>query len=213
MTRVDKPEFSEGKMRMKTVLFVILDQYADWEAAYLSSAIYMLGEGAWQVKTVSLSKDPVASIGGFHAVPDYDIHTIPADYAALILVGGMAWGNDDALQVKALVDQCLAGGKVLGGICDASAFLGMIGALNHGQHTSNELDELKQWAGDAYTNEKAYVMKQAVSDKNIVTANGTAALEFAKEVLLTLRIAPEKEIIEWYKFHKLGFYKSTMPNQ
>ncbi len=27
----------------KTVLFVILEQFADWEAAYLSSAIYMLG--------------------------------------------------------------------------------------------------------------------------------------------------------------------------
>lgn len=27
----------------KIILFVILEQYADWEAAYLSSAIAMLG--------------------------------------------------------------------------------------------------------------------------------------------------------------------------
>ena len=197
---------------MKTILFVILDQYADWEAAYLSSAINMLGEGAWQVKTVSLCKEPVASIGGFRAVPDYDIHTMPADYEALILIGGMRWGNDDALQVKPLVDQCLLEHKVLGGICDATVFLGKIGALNHGKHTGNELDELKQWVGNAYTNEQDYMMEQAVSDKNIITANGTAALEFAKEVLLNLRVAPEDEIIGWYRFHKLGFYEAAMPS-
>ena len=28
----------------KTILFVILQQYADWEAAYISSAISMLGQ-------------------------------------------------------------------------------------------------------------------------------------------------------------------------
>ena len=48
----------------KTVLFVLLEQYADWEAAYLSSALAMLGEGNFEVKTVSLSREPVQSIGG-----------------------------------------------------------------------------------------------------------------------------------------------------
>ena len=200
-----------GYRRVKTILFVILDQYADWEAAYLASAIHMLSEGAWQVKTVSLNKDPVVSIGGFHVIPDYDIHAIPADYVALVLIGGMTWRDKNARQMKTLVDRCLTENKVLGGICDASAFLGMVGALNHSRHTSNELDELKQWAGDAYTNEDSYVMEQAVRDGNVVTANGTAALEFAKEVLLALKLAPDDEIIGWYNFNKLGFYEATMP--
>ena len=194
---------------MKTILLVILDQYADWEAAYLAAAVHMLGEGAWQVRTVSLSKAPVASIGGFRAVPDYDIHEIPADYAALVLIGGMAWGSEDARQVEPLVARCLREGKLLGGICDATAFLAMIGALNCTRHTGNELGELKAWAGDAYTNEQGYVMEQAVSDKNLVTANGTAALEFAREVLLALQIAPREEILGWYTFHKLGYYEAT----
>ena len=42
---------------MKTILFVILQQYADWEAAYITSAITMLGQGQYDIKTVSLSKD------------------------------------------------------------------------------------------------------------------------------------------------------------
>lgn len=53
-------------------------------------------------------------------------------------------------------------------------------------------------------------MKQAVSDRNIVTANGTAPLEFAKEVMLTLKVAPENKIIEWYNYHKLGYYNAPM---
>lgn len=195
----------------KTVLFVILDQYADWEAAYLSSAIYMLGKGNYEVRTVSTTREAVRSIGGFHAVPDYDISSVPAQYEALILIGGMTWREEAAQQVKPLVADCMEKGRVLGGICDASAFLGTAGALNHVYHTSNDLNDLKQWAGSAYTGEAKYRMEQAVSDGNIITANGTAALEFARETMLTLKIASEEKIMEWYEFHKKGMYEAPMP--
>lgn len=195
----------------KSVLFVVLDQYADWEAAYLSSALYMLGQGTYEVKTVSLTKELLCSIGGFHILPDFTIDSVPADYEALILIGGMSWRNEAARKIKPVVEKCLKAGKVLGGICDASAFLGTIGVLNHVHHTSNDLNDLKQWAGAAYTGEENYVMKQAVSDHNIITANGTASLEFAKEVLLSLQAAPENKIREWYDFHKLGCYEAAMP--
>ena len=141
---------------MKKIMFVILEQYADWEAAYLSSAIYMLGQDKFEVKTVSLTKDIVTSIGGFRTVPDYDIHSVPEDYEAVILIGGMTWRNENAQQVKMLVEKCVENGKVLGGICDASAFLGTVGVLNNVNHTSNDLNDLKQWAGSAYTGEEKY---------------------------------------------------------
>ncbi|MBD5160073.1 MAG: glutamine amidotransferase, partial [Ruminococcus sp.] len=41
----------------RTILIVILQQYADWESAYITSAITMLGQGKYNIKTVSLSKD------------------------------------------------------------------------------------------------------------------------------------------------------------
>lgn len=41
----------------KIILFVVLQQYADWEAAYISSAISMLGQDKYGIKTVSLSKE------------------------------------------------------------------------------------------------------------------------------------------------------------
>ena len=195
----------------KMILFVLLDQFADWEAAYLSSALKMLGEDQFSMKTVSLTRDKVESIGGFHILPDYDIPSVPKNYEALILVGGMTWRNEAALQVKHLVDECLKSGKILGGICDASGFLGVSGALNSVCHTSNDVNDLKQWAGDAYTGEKNYLQEPAVSDGGIITANGTAALEFAREVLLTLKAASVEKIMEWYNFHKLGYYNAPLP--
>ncbi len=196
---------------MKKILFVILQQYADWEAAYISSAITMLGQGQYSIKTVSLSQDYVQSIGGFRVLPDYDIKSVPSDYEALILIGGMTWRSEDTQQIKALVEDCRQKGKVLGGICDASAFLGTVGVLNDVYHTSNDLHDLKQWAGSIYTGETKYIAKQAVSDKNIITANGTAPLEYAKEILFALNVASEKKIIDWYNFHKLGYYTAPMP--
>lgn len=195
----------------KTILFVILQQYADWEAAYITSAITMLGQGQYDIKTVSLSKDHVWSIGGFRVLPDYDIASVPGDYDALILIGGMTWRNENARQIKTLVEDCYQKGRILGGICDASAFLGTVGVLNDVMHTSNDLNDLKQWAGSVYKGETKYIAKQAVRDKTIITANGTAPMEFAKEILLALDVASEDKVSEWYDFHKLGYYTASMP--
>lgn len=195
----------------KIILFVILPQYADWEAAYITSAVTMLGQGQYDIKTVSTSKDFITSIGGFRVMPDYDITTAPDDYEALILIGGMTWRNADAKQVRPLVEDCQRKGKVLGGICDAVAYLAAVGALNDITHTSNDLYELKQWAADSYTGEDKYIAKQAVSDGNVITANGTAPMEFAKEILCALNVAEDKKILDWYNFHKLGYYTAPFP--
>lgn len=195
----------------KTILIVILQQYADWEAAYISSAISMLGQGLFKIRTVSLSKEPVQSIGGFQVLPDYDIASVPNDYEALILIGGLTWRSGQTQQIRELAVDCFQKGKILGGICDASAFLGTAGILNDIAHTSNDLSDLKQWAGTIYTGEDNYISKQAIIDKNVITANGTAPLEFAKEILLALNAADEEKIADWYNFHKLGLYTAPMP--
>ena len=193
---------------MKKILYVILEQWADWELAYISSAVNMLGNGKFENKTVSLTKDTVLSIGGVKCLPDYDLQSAPSDYDALILIGGMAWHNENAMQIKPLIDDCIKNGKALGAICDACRFLGSVGALNGAKHTANDLNELKQYS--AYTNEQGFVHRQAVSDNNVITANGTAALEFAQEILKALSVASDEQIKGWYDFHKLGFYTAPM---
>ena len=79
------------------------------------------------------------------------------------------------------------------------------GFLNNVRHTGNGLEQLKLWGGENYTNQDSYIHTQAVSDKNIVTANGSGALEFAKELLLLLEDDTPERIEMYYQFNKQGF--------
>ena len=52
----------------KLVLFVILDQFSDYEPCFLATALQgriMDKTSVYEVKTVSVSKAPVKTIGGF----------------------------------------------------------------------------------------------------------------------------------------------------
>ncbi len=69
-----------------------------------------------------------------------------------------------------------------------------------------------QWSGateimgsENYTNQDGYTHSQAVSDKNIVTANGSGALEFTKELLLLLENDTPERIEMYYQFNKEGY--------
>jgi putative intracellular protease/amidase len=195
---------------MKEVLFVILQDYADWEAAHIAAALNEEdgGNTKYCVRTVSLSKQPVRSIGGFYTLPDYDLSSVPEDFAAVLLIGGNSWRKQESAAVAELVKKAIERKALVGAICDATVFLGMHGFLNNVRHTSNTLDSLKAGAKERYTNEKQYIAEQAVSDGGVVTANGTAYIEFAREVMLALDAYPKKEIDEWYDYFKLGHYEA-----
>ncbi|MGL5621436.1 hypothetical protein, partial [Cetobacterium sp.] len=83
--------------------------------------------------------------------------------------------------------------------------------LNNIKHTCNDLHDLKSWAGDKYLGEDKFIPKMAVLDNGVITANGTASLEFAKELLLSLKNIPNETIEKWYQFHKLGCYIAAWP--
>ena len=135
----------------KEILFVLLNNFADWEGAYIAPNL-TLGvepgsESKYIVKTVSVRKEPVVSIGGFKVLPDYGIHDIPTDYAGIVLIGGMSWFTPEAETIVPLVKEAIEKKRLVAGICNASVFLGRHGFLNHVNHTSNGLDYLKQLRG------------------------------------------------------------------
>lgn len=193
------------------VLFIILNEYADWESAYLAPAlrtgVMHDGQTPYEVKTVAPTLEPVVSLGGFRTIPDYSFDTLPNDYAAIVLIGGNKWDSQEAEPVEALVRNAIEKGRIVGAICNGASFLASKGFLNHVKHTGNELVELKKWGKENYTNEAGYVESQAVSDKNIVTANGTGCLEFTKELLKLFHSDDTERIDVSYKLMKQGFYK------
>ena len=192
------------------ILYILLPDYAAHEAVYLSQAIasdeYAMKEHPKYVnKVVAPTLESVKSIGGFRTVPDYSFDTMPDDYAALVLIGGFGWNTPVAEQVVPIVKRAVEKGKIVGAICNAASFMAEHGLLNAVKHTNNGLDQLKIWGGENYTNSNGYLQQQAVSDGRIVTANGSATLEFAKELLLLLENDTLERIEMYYQFNKQGF--------
>ncbi len=192
------------------ILYILLPDYAAHEIVFLSQAIasdeFALKENPKYVnKVVAPTLEPVKSIGGFRTLPDYSFDTLPDDYAALILIGGFGWATPLADQVESIVRDALSKGKPVGAICNAASFMAKHGFLNNVRHTGNGLEQLKLWGGENYTNTEGYVNAQAVTDSNIVTANGSATLEFAKELLLLLENDTPERIEMYYQFNKQGF--------
>jgi len=189
----------------KEILTFIFDGYADWESAYICSELNSL-ETDYIVKTLSLDKEAKISMGGFHVVPDYSINDYPEKFEMLILIGGDAWMEEKNNDIKPIVDYAVENNIPVAAICGATFFMGENGYLDNRKHSSNTLEFLKLKAPH-YKGDSNYIEKQAVSDCNVITANGTATLEFAKEIMLYLNIKPADKINEWYKFHKLGNYQ------
>jgi putative intracellular protease/amidase len=192
------------------ILYILLPDYAAHESVYLSQAIasdeFALKKNPKYVnKIVAPTLDPVKSIGGFHTLPDYSFETIPDDYAALVMIGGFGWATPIADMVIPIIKNSMERGRIIGAICNAASFMAKLGFLNAVKHTGNGLEQLKLWGGSNYTNPNGYIHAQAVCDRNIVTANGSATLEFAKELLLLLENDTPERIDMYYQFNKQGF--------
>lgn len=120
-------------------------------------------------------------------------------------IGGFGWATPIAQQAVAIVRRAVETGKIVGAICNGASFMAKCGLLNDVRHTGNGLEQLKLWGGENYTNPEGYIHEHAVSDKNIVTANGSAALEFTKELLSLLGNDTPERIEMYYQFYKQGF--------
>ena len=192
------------------ILYLLLPDFAEHEMVYLAEAVacdeYALKKDPKYVnRIVAPTLDPIRSCGGFKVIPDYSFESVPGDYAALVLIGGFGWLDPIADKVRPIVADAIAQGRIVGAICNATSFMAKHGFVNAVRHTGNGLDQLKQWGGDNYSNEAMYQHCQAVSDNRIVTANGSATLEFAKELLLLLENDSPERIEMFYQFNKQGF--------
>ena len=193
-------------MQKKEVLLLLTDHWADWEAAYAITGINMSEN--YEVKTIAVDKEPKLSIGGIRAAVDYTL----ADYtnfdhlAMVILTGGFTWTESPYDNIADFVRKAHGAGIPVAAICGATIFLGRHGFLNHIKHTGDDEAYFNDMLEDedSYGGHSHFVVAQAVNDGGFITANETAALEFAREICRTLKTAPEDEIDEWYEKYKNG---------
>lgn len=191
----------------KKVVFIILDRFADWEGAYLSSMLLDEELGlSNKVFWASTDKEPKKSLGNMMVVPDMVLEDIPEDTDALILIGGASWRTDVADKVTPVVRKFKASGKIIGFICDATYFAAKEGFLNEVKHTGNNLMDIRKL--DNYRNEEMFLMENAVRDGEIITANGNSPVEFSGEVLKALDILSEEVITMQTDFYLMGYWNA-----
>lgn len=186
---------------MKKALFILLDEFADWECAHLSSIINSNDE--WTTKSVSVT-DKVKSIGGMTLLVDSKLSEETYDFDVLILIGSNNWNIEDKTLFN-FIEKAFELEKPIGAICGAVDYLAKNGFLNSYRHTGNSFYLWNEFKN--YENANDYVETQAITDGNLVTANGTGELEFTEEVLRLINFDTLTNIDKKMFMIKNGFYE------
>lgn len=190
---------------MDTVHVGVYDTMADWEVGYATAHI---NNGAWQRRpnryrtmTVGETARAVSTMGGLRVTPDLCLDDLqPEDSAMLVLPGAERWleGGNVAFTGKAA--QFLDAGVPVAAICGATAGLATAGLLDDRRHTSNAPEVL---TATGYHGARHYRDVPAVTDGALITASGTAPVEFAREVFARLDLYDPAVLASWYKLYGL----------
>ena len=190
---------------IQTVHTAVYDTMADWEVGLATAHI---NNGHWQrqgrrcqVVTVGETREPVTTMGGVRITPDVALDEVrPTDSAMLILPGADSWLTGGNLAFARKAREFLDAGVPVAAICGATAGLAVEGLLDDRDHTSNAAVFL---AATGYRGGDRYRDEPAVTDGDLVTASGTAPVEFAREVLGRLDLYEPEVLESWYKLFGL----------
>lgn len=191
----------------KIAYLFVLNTMADWEPSYLTAELntgrfFRKDAPRYKVKTISLSKDPVVTMGGITIVPDTTLDQLEAHKTDLfILPGGDTWFDPAYAPVMEKARELLNAGVTVAAICGATMALAQSGVLDNTAHTSNDLGALKAMCPN-YRGEAYYQNEPAVISGSLITASGVAPLEFAQKVLGHLDVFSPEALDAWYNLYK-----------
>lgn len=190
---------------MKRKIFIYLfDGYSDWEIAYVAPELNK--SQSHELIYFSEDANPVQSMGGLEVKPKQSLKEInPEELDLLILPGGGMWEKENPYEMQEFVKQVYRLEKPIAAICAATSFLGKSGILDSIMHTSNDLNYLKAIAAE-YRGENLYQNTLAITDKNIITANGIAPIEFAREIFRKVNLYETEELEKWFQLFKNGIW-------
>lgn len=188
----------------KTAYLLVFDGLADWEPAHILCELRKSGQ--YEVKTVGFSPEPIKTMGGVTILPDVTLEEIEvAETAVFILPGGTMWEQQSNESLQALLRELHAQDVPLAAICGATLEIARAGLTHQVRHTSNILPYLQALV-PTYSDQDYYVDESAVTDQNIVTADGLSNVEFAREILKLLGVYNEADAAAWYGMYKHGIY-------
>lgn len=178
------------------ILLLLTDRWCDWEASYAVAVANSFSD--YEVKTIALNKSPQISMGGLktsidHCISDYEDFS---NAVIAILPGGLSWEENDYDEITEFVKQLTERNIPIAAICGATTFLCKHGFLNNVKHTGDSLELFQSQKG--YSGQSLYMETQVVVDGGFITANETAAVEFAYEIFKLLKVDSDEEMNQWF---------------
>ena len=175
-------------MDNRTAYVFVFDGFADWEPA--SALAELRRTFGFSVQTFALAKKTLTSMGGMRILPGLLLNEIRPDSAGIVILpGGDAWMKHEISEVTNLVKAVHDEGHPVAAICAATLSLAHAGLLDNHRHTSNGHDFIPKFV-PAYKGRALYQKVRAVTDRNVITANGLAPFAFASEIFRA--VAPER---------------------
>ncbi len=174
------------------ILCYLYDGMADFEVTFLLHRLR--NQGHRTIVGIAETLEPVTAQSGLTYYPDKRIQDILdiSDVEALMMPGGPV--NEEQNAICPLARQLADAGKLIGAICFAPQFLGRAGILaDHTFTTSCSAEKVRQTGQkDPYPWEN-YVAARVHQDRNILTAQGYAFVDFAKAVCRKLHVFSEEQ--------------------
>ena len=183
---------------MGKILCYIYEDMADFEISVLLHRLRNMG--GKEICSISETLDPVTAQSGLIYMPERTISDITSldMVEALIIPGGPINNQQNTVcpLARAIVDE----GKLLAAICFAPQFAGRAGILAQYHYTTSCSEEkIRQLGCEDPFDRGNYVEKRVVVDRNLITAQGYAFVDFAVEVCRYLKILKKKEQeYEWF---------------
>ena len=194
---------------MTTIYVYTLDTMADWEIGYVTAELnsgrfFKKDAPEVSVKTVGITKEPVKTMGGLTLLPDCVIDDIAVnDQSVLLLPGGNTWDDPKHSSIVKKAAELLSAGATVCAICGATVALAHTGLLDHRPHTSNGAGFLDMFC-PTYKGQNYFVDMPSVSDGNLITASGTGALLWAKQIIERLGVFQPDTLEAWYAYFSTG---------
>lgn len=194
---------------MFTIYVYVLETLADWELGYVTSELhsgrfFKKDAESVSLKTVSDSKEPIHTRGGLTVLPDCLVDdVVVSETSVLLLPGADTWNDPRHSAIIKKADELLSIGATVGAICGATTALANFGLLDHRRHTSNGQGFLEMFSPN-YQGQSFYVDEPSVADQNLITANPTGSLLWAKQIIERLGVFQSDTLEYWYEYFSTG---------
>ncbi len=194
---------------MVTIYVYVLDALADWELGHVTSELhsgrfFKKDAGRVSLKTVSLTKEPIYTMGGLTIMPDCLVEDIVvSETSVLLLPGADTWNDSKHRAILEKAGEFLSLGATVCAICGATAALAGFGLLDNRPHTSNGPGFLEM-VSPGYKGQNFYIDKPSVADNNLITASSTGALLWAKQIIERLGVFETNTLEAWYNYFSTG---------